>query len=738
MIKDKKIFSLLSKTVMAGLIVTVVSSTAKAKPAAIDVSAEDNKVYEYQYQALKESALASILYGNDVPVAKLYIDFSQRKKSILAYYDDVRKVYISFDTIRKAAIEAATSDGSIIFDFDSFTENPNNPTTTVTPDKVTSDANGNVIIAADPTPVTPVVPSPSGGGGYVPPPTAVVLSGLVTGATAGNGTITGLTVGKKYVVTKGTNYYGVLADGTLSAAQTDKVTAKGLAEALTGTAITGLINGNTYTVEEEATALTATVTTGSAIGTTAITATPLTNGDSLVYKVSNTMVGTPNLGDTITGTSPLTSGGNINGVDVVNNKYIAVYEVDGNGRVVGFALITLTAANINTPGAAITGLNGVLQLGETTTESAITTEVGAGGWQSNDINVATVEPSTGVVTAVNEGTATISYTTSTSNRVNSQTITVYGAANVVNPTIGIIQVGAGTVTPTGFTAAGTGQTIVWQSSDTNAATVNSTTGEIAAAGVGNTTISYKVTDTATGKIVAKGSKSVSVQPAAVATVTGTLTLSPTNAGSRTSRNIKATYTLGENLTNGTVVFALPVGLSAVVTSDTVKIADGEEIVLTQGQISSDGSTITITDVNANEGNTVVLTLIGKTIPPAESYTFKAKADADGSAVSKTPSAGAGTESAVFTSSLTCVISGRVNLNGISLSPGSTVYAQTNEGRLAIGSLNADGTYRLIVPLQDKTCTVYLAGDISGQSISGSSNSININTENLTDIDININ
>jgi hypothetical protein len=570
-------------------------------------------------------------------------------------------------------------------------------------------------------------------------PTAVVVgTGSVSVAAAGNGTITGLAAGTKYVVTEGTSYYGVLANGTLSTAQTDKVTAEGLAVSLTGTAITGLTNGNTYTVEvveSAAPALTASAAAGSAAGTTAITATPITSGDSLVYKVSSTAIETPNVGNTVTGTSPLTSG-DISGVDAANNKYVAVYEVDGNGYIVGFTLITLTLGNINMQGgAAITGLNGVLQLGETTAETAATTEAGAGGWRSSNTNVATIDPSTGAVTAQGTGTTTISYTASASNYVNSQTITVYGAANVVNPTILTVQVGAGTVTPTGFTAAGTGQTIVWQSSNTSAATVDPSTGEITAVAAGSTTISYKVTDTS-GIIVAKGNSLISVQGAAVPTASGTLTLSPANAGYRASQTIEETYTPGESMTNGTVVFILPTGFSAVVTSDEVKIANGEATGLTQGQISSDGQTVTITGVNASARDTIVLTLTNKTVPAVSSYAFSATADADGSAVSKTPSAGTGTESAAFISDRTCEISGSVTSHDPFFNPasvsGTTVYlrSQDNTIMLATGIIKPDGTYTIIAPVRD--------GNYWIDMHNGASDNININSGDLTGIRIMMN
>jgi hypothetical protein len=67
---------------------------------------------------------------------------------------------------------------------------------------------------------------------------------------AGDKKITGLTIGKKYVVTEGKNYYGVLADGTLSEAKTVKTEAEALSVELTGTEIIGLDNAKTYKVEE--------------------------------------------------------------------------------------------------------------------------------------------------------------------------------------------------------------------------------------------------------------------------------------------------------------------------------------------------------------------------------------------------------------------------------------------------------------------------------------------------------
>ena len=101
-------------------------------------------------------------------------------------------------------------------------------------------------------------------------------------------------------------------------------------------------------------------------------------------------------------------------------------------------------------------------------------------------------------------------------------ITVYAqwtAAATDNPLIGVVQVGEADVTPTSFTAPISGQTIAWLSSDTGKATINGTTGLIHAVAAGATTISYEVTETSTGRIVAKGSLAVIVAAAVQATPT---------------------------------------------------------------------------------------------------------------------------------------------------------------------------------------------------------------------------
>jgi ribosomal protein S8E len=205
--KNKRLLSVLSKTAVLGLILTAVSSPVLAKPSAIDINAKDGKVYEYQLQNLKDSAVAEILNGTSDSGAKLYNDFVQRKVSTKAYYDDVRKAYIDFDLISKTAIDAALSGGTKTFDFKTFMEDTTNATTTVTANKVVIDDNGNIAIL---TPAIPVVtPSSGSGGGYTPPADTTPPTVTATAQTVTNGV--GQTVnvqsnegtGKVYIIKDG-------------------------------------------------------------------------------------------------------------------------------------------------------------------------------------------------------------------------------------------------------------------------------------------------------------------------------------------------------------------------------------------------------------------------------------------------------------------------------------------------------------------------------------------------------
>jgi len=245
---------------------------------------------------------------------------------------------------------------------------------------------------------------------------------------------------------------------------------------------------------------------------------------------------------------------------------------------------TSTSGNVNSKaitvkeiaeGAAVTGLDGALQMGATVTATAATTEAGAGGWESSVPTVATVDDA-GVVTALKAGTTKISYTNSTSKRVNSKVITVKAAAVVAGAPITLAELQIGTtVTATAVTteAGASG----WKSSDTAVATIDESTGVVTALKDGFTTISY--TNSNSGNV---NSKDIIVKKAAVtassngiATATGktTITLGQVITGlaagdivvkKGATALVKGTdYTLSSDLTGTTfdITFLAPAALN---------------------------------------------------------------------------------------------------------------------------------------------------------------------------------
>ncbi|WP_313894254.1 hypothetical protein [Psychrobacillus sp.] len=81
-------------------------------------------------------------------------------------------------------------------------------------------------------------------------PETLVAIGSTPGAVPGDKKITGLVETNKYVVKRGSNYFSVLANGSLSVVQTTRTAAESLAQPLAGTEIINLVNGSSYKVEK--------------------------------------------------------------------------------------------------------------------------------------------------------------------------------------------------------------------------------------------------------------------------------------------------------------------------------------------------------------------------------------------------------------------------------------------------------------------------------------------------------
>ncbi len=137
----------------------------------------------------------------------------------------------------------------------------------------------------------------------------------------------------------------------------------------------------------------------------------------------------------------------------------------------------ITTVTVNTV-SAITGAASVCQ-GQTRTLTAV-----AGGiWSSNDNTIATIGSTTGVVSGVNTGIVTLSYTMATG-CYTTKTMTV----NALAPIIGSSSVCLGQTTTLTNTLSGG----IWTSGNTTRATVGSVSGIVTGIAAGSAPISYTI------------------------------------------------------------------------------------------------------------------------------------------------------------------------------------------------------------------------------------------------------
>ncbi|RYZ47428.1 MAG: hypothetical protein EOP49_21355, partial [Sphingobacteriales bacterium] len=235
------------------------------------------------------------------------------------------------------------------------------------------------------------------------------------------------------------------------------------------------------------------------------------------------------------GSTTFTSNGDLGGTFSSNNTAVATvdpstgvitpvaagtatitYTVTGTGPCAN-ATATRTVTVTTAPNAgALSGTQAICSNGSTT----FTSNGNAGGtFTSDNTSVATIDPSTGVITPVAAGTATITYTVTgtgpCANATATRTVTVTAAPNggALSGTQAICSNGSTTFTTNGD-AGGT-----FSSSDTGVATVDPSTGVITAVASGTATITYTVTGTAPcGNATA--TRTVTVNPAPTASITG--------------------------------------------------------------------------------------------------------------------------------------------------------------------------------------------------------------------------
>ncbi len=153
----------------------------------------------------------------------------------------------------------------------------------------------------------------------------------------------------------------------------------------------------------------------------------------------------------------------------------------------------------------------------------LTDATGSGTWSSSNNAIATIAPTTGVLTGVGAGTATISYTLSTG-CLTTYTVTVNPIpAAIAGPTAVCV---SSTITLTNSVSGGT-----WTSSATGTATVGSTTGIVTGVSAGSVTITY----TLSGGCYVTYNVTVNPRPGVIGGPTGvcvgfTITLTNATAG----------------------------------------------------------------------------------------------------------------------------------------------------------------------------------------------------------------
>ncbi|MCW5920772.1 MAG: Ig-like domain-containing protein [Saprospiraceae bacterium] len=191
----------------------------------------------------------------------------------------------------------------------------------------------------------------------------------------------------------------------------------------------------------------------------------------------------------------ITSGG-IGGTDhtvtlqwlTTGGKTVTVNYEDANGCSGASPASNTTTVDPNANAGTVSGTTPLCISGVTT----YTTTGDAGGvWSSTNTSVATVDASTGEVTAVGAGTTDITYTISTGcgAPVSAfQTLTVNPNVNAgtVSGTTPLCISDVTTYTTTGDAGG------VWSSTNTGVATVDASTGEVTAVGAGTTDITYTI------------------------------------------------------------------------------------------------------------------------------------------------------------------------------------------------------------------------------------------------------
>jgi sugar lactone lactonase YvrE len=311
-----------------------------------------------------------------------------------------------------------------------------------------------------------------------------------------------------------------------------------------------------------------------------------------------------------------TANGVVQSISSVSGN-IATYAAPTNIGTVMYALMSVTDAACTTPitGTAtitvnakptVNAITGTLQIcgtGTGTTQLGNTTP--AGVWSSSNTSVATIN-STGLVTALQQGSTLISYTvTNVSGCVNASTATVtVGTTPAITPITGLTVVCRGSlVSLTSTTPGGT-----WTSGNTSIAVVN-TLGRVTGVSPGIATITYRITNASGCFSTTTADVTINALPV-VSAITGggvticagsTVQLNNTTPGGVWSTNAAASINSSGLVTGqiagvSTIIYRVTnaSGCSAA-DADTVNVITGKPAITLSGSTTlCSGSSVTLT------------------------------------------------------------------------------------------------------------------------------------------------